>query len=325
MSEYINVDNYQNNIVSVSKRSSLKKSLIKFRKSIGITALALPGFIFLFVFHYIPLYGLILPFKNYKFDLGIIRSPWTGFKNFEFLFQGDTLFRITRNTVCYNLVFIFLGTFISVIFALMLFELGKNYVKVYQTVMFIPYFISWVVAGFAFRALFDMDYGVANHLLALMGKEPIMWYNEPKYWPVILVVTAVWKGLGYGTIIYYAALMGIDSEYYEAATIDGASKLRQAFSISVPMIKPIIIMMIILQIGKIFYSDFGLFYNVTLNSSLLYPTTDVIDTFVYRALIDMGDIGMASAAGLFQSIVGFSLVLFTNFIVKKIDQENALF
>lgn len=158
-----------------------------------------------------------------------------------------------------------------------------------------------------------------------VGKAPILWYSEPQYWPYILVAAAVWKGLGYGSVIYYAALMGIDAEYYDAAKIDGASKFRQAFSISIPMIKPMITMLVILQIGSICYSDFGLFYNVTLNSSLIYQTTDVIDTFVYRSLIDMGDIGMASAAGFFQSIVGFCLVLLTNTIVRRINPENSLF
>ncbi|MCD9024929.1 ABC transporter permease [Cohnella silvisoli] len=295
------------------------------RKNGGLLLLALPGIVVLFIFQYVPLYGLLLPFKDYRYDLGILNSPWTGFDNFTYLFNGNSLQRALRNTLSYNFVFIVLGTSISVFVALLFRELGRGGVKVYQTVLFIPYFISWVVAGFAFRALLDMDYGVLNQVLGWFGQEPIMWYNEAKYWPFILIVAAVWKGLGYSAVIYYAALMGIDSEYYEAAKIDGASRFRQAISISVPMIAPIIIMLVILNIGKIFYSDFGLFYNVTLNSSQLYPTTDVIDTFVYRSLIDMGDLGMASAAGFFQSIVGFVLVLLTNYIVRKVNSDNALF
>ncbi|MDF2921490.1 MAG: sugar transporter permease [Paenibacillaceae bacterium] len=295
------------------------------RRNMGLTLLALPGIALLFLFHYVPLYGLLLPFKQYRFNLGIWKSPWSGLDNFQYLFNGSMLKTVTRNTLGYNMVFIFLGMFVAVTFALLLFELGKHFVKVYQTVLFIPYFISWVVAGFAFRALLDMDYGVFNKLLNNLGLESVMWYNEPRYWPFILVAAEIWKGIGYGAVIYYAALMGIDSEYYEAARIDGAGKLRQAFSISLPMIKPIIIMMMILQVGKIFYSDFGLFYNVTLNSSLLYPATDVIDTYVYRSLIDLGDIGMASAAGFFQSMIGFVLVLTTNGIVRRISKENSLF
>jgi putative aldouronate transport system permease protein len=296
-----------------------------FNKSFNITLLALPGIVLIFIFNYVPLYGLLLPFKNYRFDLGIWNSPWVGLDNFQFLFNGNAIQRALRNTILYNLVFISLGTFVSVVMALMLREISRKFVRVYQTVLFIPYFISWVVAGFAFRALFDMDYGVVNKGLAMLGETPIMWYNEPKYWPFILVIVSIWKGLGYGAVIYYAALMGVDAEYYEAAKIDGAGKLRQALSISIPMIKPIIFILVILQIGRIFYSDFGLFFNVTLNSSQLYPTTDVIDTFVYRSLIDLGDIGMASAAGFFQSTVGFILVLLTNYMAKKFNPENSLF
>ncbi|QJD84961.1 ABC transporter permease [Cohnella herbarum] len=295
------------------------------KKNAGLSMLALPGFLLIIVFNYVPLYGLLLPFKSYRYNLGIWNSPWVGFDNFGFLFNGDALYRVLRNTILYNMTFIVLGTTLSVIIALLLYELSRRFVRAYQTILFIPYFISWVVAGFAFRSLFDMEYGVINRFLVSLGEEPIMWYSDPKYWPYIIVIAAVWKGLGYSSVIYYAALMGIDSEYYDAAKIDGASKIRQAFSISVPMIKPIIIMLVILQIGSICYSDFGLFYNVTLNSSLLYSTTDVIDTFVYRSLIDLGDIGMASAAGFFQSIVGFCLVLVTNTVVKKINPENSLF
>ncbi|MFC5402617.1 ABC transporter permease [Cohnella soli] len=296
-----------------------------FKRNMGLSALALPGFLLIVLFNYVPLYGLLLPFKSYRYNLGIWNSPWVGWSNFGFLFHGNVLYRVLRNTIVYNMTFIVLGTLLSVTIALLLYELSRKFVRAYQTMLFIPYFISWVVAGFAFRSLFDMDYGVINRLLVWLGEEPILWYSEPKYWPYILVAAAVWKGIGYGSVIYYAALMGIDAEYYDAARIDGASKIRQALSISVPMIKSIIIMIVILQIGSICYSDFGLFYNVTLNSSLLYPTTDVIDTFVYRSLIDMGDIGMASAAGFFQSIVGFLLVLITNTIVRKINPENSLF
>lgn len=306
-------------------RSRFGKVIKSIRKNSGLTLLALPGIMLLLVFHYVPLYGVLLPFKNYRFDQGIWNSAWSGWSNFEFLFQGDAILRAVRNTIGYNLIFIILGTAISIVLALMLFELNKRFVKVYQTIMFIPYFISWVVAGFAFRALLDMDYGVFNQLLQAIGREPVLWYSEPWVWPYLLVAASVWKGIGYGAVIYYAALMGVDSEYYEAAKIDGAGKLRQMVSISIPMIKPIMMMMIILQIGRMFYSDFGLFYNVTLNSTLLYPTTDVIDTFVYRSLVELGDIGMASAAGLFQSVIGFVLVLITNGIVRKVNAENSLF
>jgi len=302
-----------------------KKLSNNFRGNFSLTLLAMPGIILIFVFHYIPYFGLILPFKNYKINLGFWGSEWVGLSNFRFLFAGDVLYRITRNTILYNLVFIFFGTFCSVITALLLFELGRRSVKVFQTILFLPYFISWVVVSYAFQALLNMDYGVFNKLLEAFGMDIILWYNDAKYWPFIIVAAAVWKGLGYGSVIFYAALMGIDSEYFEAATIDGAGKLRQTISISIPLIKNVIIIMIILQIGRIFYSDFGLFYSVPMNSPLLYPTTDVIETFVFRALTSMGDIGMASAAGFYQAMVGFILVIITNAVVRKVSAESALF
>ena len=296
-----------------------------FMQNLPLTLLALPGIIMIFIFNYIPLYGLILPFKNYRFDLGFFKSSWAGFDNFKFLFNGEAILNATRNTILYNFVFIFLGTCIAVILALMLFELSRKSVKIYQTIIFLPYFVSWVVVAFVANAFLNMDYGAINKIGGLFGMEPILWYNEPKYWPVILVIASIWKGMGYNAVIYYAALMGVDRSYYEAAKIDGAGKLAQMRYISIPMIKPIITILVILGIGRIFYGDFGLFYSVTLNSSLLYSTTDVIDTFVYRSLINLGDIGMASAAGFFQSVVGFILVVTTNYVIKKIDSENALF
>jgi len=296
-----------------------------FRKNLPLTLLALPGIILIFIFQYLPYFGLVLPFINYKVNLGFFGSEWVGLSNFKFLFAGDALFRITRNTILYNLVFIFFGTFCSVTTALLLFELSRRSVKVFQTILFLPYFISWVVVSYALQALLNMEYGVFNKMLEFFGADTILWYNNAKYWPVIIVVAAVWKGLGYGSVIFYAALMGIDQEYFEAATIDGAGKLRQTVSISIPLIKNVIIIMTILQIGRIFYSDFGLFYSVPMNSPLLYPTTDVIETFVYRALTSMGDIGMASAAGFYQAMVGFTLVLITNTVVRKVSAESALF
>lgn len=313
------------NSTSKIKKGRIHLFIKDLRKNGGLLFLAFPGIVLIFIFNYIPLYGLILPFKSFRYDLGFFGSPWIGLRNFEFLFKGNAIFRVVRNTIGYNFLFIILGQFLSVTFGLMLFELGRRSVKVYETILFIPYFISWVVASFAFSALFDMEYGVLNELLSTLGKEPILWYNEPKYWPFILVIVAVWKGLGYNCVIYYAALMGIDQELYEAAKIDGATKIQQIIHISIPMIQQIIVMMVILGIGKILYSDFGLFYNVPLNSALLYPVTDVIDTFVYRSLMDIGDIGMASAAGFSQAVVGFLLVLLTNYIVKKINSENSLF
>lgn len=297
----------------------------RFKKSLPLTMMALPGIIMIFIFCYVPLYGLVLPFKDFKLDLGFLGSEWIGFRNFEFLFRGSDMLIATRNTILYNIVFVFGGPVFSVILALLLFEVSKKSVKLYQTLLLLPYFVSWVVLSYALRGFLDMENGMFNAIIQKFGGEPLMWYMEPKYWPTILIISNIWKGMGYGAVIYYASLMGIDKELFEAAEIDGAGKLKQMWYISVPMLKSIITIMVILNIGKIFYGDFGLFYNMPLNSSILYPTTDVIDTYVFRSMMVMGDIGMSAAAGFFQSVAGFILVITTNYIVKKVDSDNALF
>lgn len=279
----------------------------------------------MFVFNYIPLYGLVLPFKKYDYSLGFFKSPWAGLENFKFLLDNEAVALATRNTILYNVAFIILGTAMSVLIALMLYEMRSGYVKTYQTFLFLPHFISWVVAAYAAKVFLDIDFGMINKFLVSMGKETVAWYNKPGCWPYILIIAEVWKGMGYNAIIYYAALTGTDKSLFEAASIDGAGKLKQIWYISLPSIKPMIIIMTILKIGRIFYGDFGLFYNFTLNSSLLYSTTDIIDTYVYRSLITLGDIGMSSAAGFYQAVLGFILVITTNWIVNKIDSDNALF
>lgn len=304
------------------KKSSKAKT---FKKNLPLLILTLPSVLYLFVFCYIPLYGLVLPFKNYDYSLGFLKSPWAGFDNFKFLLNNESVALATRNTILYNIAFIILGLVMSVAIALMLYEMRAVFVKCYQTILFLPYFISWVVAAYAAKVFLDIDYGLINKILLLWGKEAIAWYNKPECWPVILIIAEIWKGMGYNAIIYYASLMGTDKSLFEAAKIDGAGKLKQIWYISLPSIKPMIIIMTILKIGKIFYGDFGLFYNFTLNSSLLYSTTDIIDTYVYRSLITLGDVGMSSAAGFYQAVLGFILVITTNFIVNKIDSDNALF
>ena len=295
------------------------------RKAAPLTFLALPGILLIALLNYLPMYGLILPFKDYKYNLGFFGSEWAGLKNFTFLFKGDTLVRILRNTVLYNLSFILVGTVAAVGVALLLFELSKRVTVVYQTILFVPYFVSWVVVSYAVLAILDLSRGSLNKMLESLGGAPVLFYNNASYWPGILLTVAVWKGLGYSSVIYYAALMGVSPEYYEAAIIDGASRWQRARYISIPSIRNIVVMIAIMNIGKIFYGDFGLFYNVPLNSPLLYRTTDVIDTFVYRSLTSMGDIGMASAAGFFQSACGFLLVLITNTVVRRLSEESALF
>lgn len=308
----------------IKKQSNYKRKS-RFVKTLPLTMMAFPGILLLFVFNYIPLYGLLLPFKDYKVSKGFFGSSWVGLKNFKFLFNSDTVLVATRNTILYNLVFIAVGTSVAVMLAILMFELSRRKVKTYQTVLMLPHFISMVVVAYIVNAILDMDSGVLNVFRNKMGLEPIMWYNDPRYWPVILVLTNLWKTVGYNMVIYYAALMGLDMECFEAATVDGASWWQKVRHITIPGIKSMIVIMVLLSVGNILRGDFGLFYNVPLNSSLLYPTTDVIDTFVYRALMDLGDIGMAAAAGFYQTVIGFILVLSANLITKKINPENALF
>lgn len=302
-----------------------KRSWFYFKKNLPLTLLALPAVVFLFIFKYIPMYGLVLPFKDFNYADGLIKSPWAGLKNFEYLFTSEDALSATRNTILYNLVFIFAGLVAAVGVALILFEMSKNVVKVSQTLLLLPFFISYVVVSYAVNGIFDMNNGLANNLLEMFGREPIMWYNDPKYWPVIITVTALWKGMGYGGLVYYASLMGTNLELYEAARVDGAGKLKQIWHVSLPSLRPMISLMLILDFGKILSTDFGLFYNVPQNSPLLYETTDVLSTFTYRALMSVGDIGMSSAASFYQAVIGFFLILLCNGIVKKLSPENSMF
>lgn len=287
--------------------------------------LAVPGLAFLIAFNYVPLFGLIIPFKKMDYAKGILGSDWVGLKNFEFFFQSQDAFRITRNTICLNLLFISVTIFLSVLLAVLLFERSKRQVKVFQTAMFVPYFISWVVGGYILYALISPQLGVLPNMIKDAGGVSPSFYFEPKYWPAILLIAYFWKNVGYMTLMFYTALMSIDISYLEAASIDGANRLQRTLRITIPFIAPTIVMITLLQIGKIFYSDFGMFYFLTKDSGALYPVADVIDTYVYRALRVSGDIGMASAVGLYQSLVGFILVLISNYTVKRFDKDYGIF
>lgn len=304
------------------KRSRWKQ-LVKYR---SIFLLTLPGILLILTFQYAPLVlGAILPFKDVNYRLGIWKSPWVGFENFKFLFSSDAAWRITRNTVFLNFLFIVTVLIGSVFCALCLYQVSKKWVKTYQTVLFFPYFISWVVGSYVLLALLDMDNGFVNSILQFFGHEPILWYNESKYWPVIMALANLWKNIGYYTIIYYTGLLGINEEYYEAAKIDGATRIQQIKYITLPLLKPVVITLLLLQLSKIFFGNFDMLYNLTMDSPALYATTDVIDTYVYRSLRVMGDLGMSSAAGLYQSVVGFGIVMGVNGIIRKVDKESAMF
>ena len=293
--------------------------------NLGLMALAIPGMIFLIGFYYVPLFGLIIPFKRMDVAKGIFKSPWVGFKNFEFFFRSPDVWTVTRNTIGLNAIFISITLITSVILALMLFELSERKVKVFQTSMFVPYFISWVVGGYIIYALLSPDLGVIPNLLEKLGREAPNFYNEPKYWTSILSLSYVWKHIGYNTLLFYATLMGMDVALFEAASIDGATRFQRTKGICIPHLMPTIILMTMLMIGKIFYADFGMFYFLPRNSGMLYGVTDVIDTYVFRALRVTGNIGMASAIGLYQSVVGFILVLVSNFLVKRYNKDYSIF
>ncbi len=291
----------------------------------SLAGLAVPGLIFLLIFNYLPLFGIILPFKQLDYSKGILGSDWVGFKNFEFFFKSQDAWRITRNTLVLNFLFITITLVLAIVLALLMYELPKGRVKIYQTCLFVPYFISWIVVSYILYALINPQSGMIPHVLKEFGMKVPNFYHEKKYWTFILVVAYVWKNIGYMTLMFYSALLGMDSTYTEAAELDGANKFQVAWNISLPYIRPVVIMMLLLQIGKIFYADFVMFYFLTRDSGTLYAVTDVIDTYVYRALRVTGNLGMSSAAGLYQSVVGFILVLTSNKIVRKVDEDSAMF
>ena len=272
----------------------------KFKRWVPLYLMMAPGLIYLFINNYMPMAGLVVAFKNYNVVDGIFGSPWAGLSNFTYLFNDA--WTITRNTLLYNIVFIIINLILGIAF------------------------MSIVIVSYITFAFFSGDNGMLNKtILPFFGKEAINWYSESKYWPVILVIVNTWKGVGYGCLIYISSISGIDPSFYEAAELDGASKWKQIRYITLPSIMPSVITLTLLNIGRIFYSDFGLFYQVTQNSGQLYDTTNVIDTYVYRALLQSGNIGMASAAGFYQSIVGFACVLLANVVVRKLSPENAMF
>jgi putative aldouronate transport system permease protein len=304
-----------------------QRRINKFKKYLPFFLMAAPGLIYLIVNNYLPMIGLVVAFKNVDYSVGILNSPWYGFKNFEYLFKTADAFIITRNTILYNAAFIVINTTMAVTVAILLNEIrNKASLRIYQSLILLPYLISMVVVAYLVYSLLSSDTGFINKtIMPMLGLKPVTWYVQPKYWPFILPIVSVWKGVGFYCIVYLASIVGIDKQYYEAATLDGASQWQQIRRITLPLLVPVITIMVLFAIGRIFYSDFGLFYQVPMNSGPLYPTTNVIDTYVYRGLLQLGDIGMSSAAGMYQSIVGFVLVILSNLAVRKFNHENALF
>ncbi|WP_246552244.1 ABC transporter permease [Vallitalea pronyensis] len=286
----------------------------------------IPGLAVMLVNSYMPMFGIVLAFKNLDNYGNIFGGKWIWFDNFKYLFGSSQAYYITRNTLLYNIVFILIGSTIAVILAIALSEiLNRKLAKFYQSVFFLPYFLSWVVVSYLVFSILSSDMGALNNLLKSLGLEPINWYVSPKFWPGILISVNTWKWTGYDCVIYLAAIVGIDKSYYEAAAVDGASRFQQIRKVTIPMLVPLVIILTLMKIGRIFYTDMGLFYTVPRNMGILYKATSTIDTYVYRALSQTGDLGMAAAAGFYQAVLGFILVMTFNTIVRRIDKESALF
>lgn len=295
--------------------------------------------IVIFIMNYIPMFGIIIAFKNYNYRDGILGSPWNGLANFEFFFKSDIAWRLIRNTIGNNFLFIVTGIICALAVAILLFEIKSRLAtKIFQTILITPYFMSWVIVAYMVLAILNTNAGYLNQILMAFGINGgvvdgkvvgIDWYNKPNAWPIILMVCSVWKNVGMDSVIYYASLMGIDTSLFEAAEVDGANKWQKILHITVPSLIPIITINTILKIGGIFQADFGLFYNVTQDgaSGQLYSTTDVINTYTFRAFKDGtgNSYGQSSAVSLMQSLVGIAMVLLTNAASKKIDKDLGLF
>lgn len=309
--------------MQTKRRKGFFKKLYKYRVYLLMLA---PAVIYTLIFAYYPMTGVVMAFKKYNYAGGIWGSPWNGFDNFAFFFKSGQAGIVTRNTVLYNLAFILVGTFTQVAVAVFLTEIrGKRFRKVSQSMMFLPYFISWVIVGVMAFNIFSSDYGFINRLITLFGGEKISFYTNPQYWPFILIFFNVWKGVGYGSVMYLAAIMGIDTSVYEAAAIDGANVFQRIFKVTIPMIMPTMIILLLMSVGGIFKGNFDLFYNLVGNNGLLYNYTDVIDTLAMRALISSNDFGMSAAIGLFQSVLCLITVTVVNKLVSVYDRDYALF
>ncbi|MDR1971921.1 MAG: ABC transporter permease subunit [Treponema sp.] len=287
----------------------------------------IPGIVYFIINNYIPMFGIVIAFKRYNVNAGIYGSPWYGLQNFKYLFGTAQAFIIIRNTLLYNIAFIIVNTIVAITLAIIISDVISTPLrKIYQSAILFPFLISIVVVSYIVFAFLSHENGMLNKsVLPALGLDTVQWYTETKYWPFILILVNCWKTVGYGTLIYIAGIAGIDKAFYEAAEIDGAGKWQQICKITIPCLVPSIITILLVSIGRIFYSDFGLFYQVPQNSGSLFAVTNTIDTYVYRALISSGGIGRSAAAGVFQSIVGFTLVFSSNTIVRKISSDNALF
>ena len=308
-----------------AKAPALFKSLVRDR---SLLLLALPGALLMFLFSYLPLAGVLIAFKDFKFGTGIFGSAWQKpiYYNFIYLFTSTGTLRATVNTLSLNCVFIVSGVLAAVVFALLLNEIvSVRYRKLVQSFSFLPYFMSWIVVGVFVYGIFSEQGGALNGLIMSLGGKRMDWYTSPEYWPAILLGVTIWKFVGYNAVIYLATITGIDPTIFEAAQIDGANRMQQALRITLPMLLPTMTILVLLQIGRIMNADFGMFYGIVGDNSILYPTTDVLDTFIYRNLRKLGDIGMSSAASLYQSVISFALLLLCNGLARKMQGASSLF
>jgi len=304
-------------------RHSFRKRVFTHRT---LLLMLLPAALHVILFSYLPMGGVVLAFKQFQYTLGIWGSPWVGFENFRYFFQSGEAFQVTRNTVLYNLAFIGIVTAAQITAAVFLSEIGsKFFKKLTQSVMFLPFFISWVIVGSIVYNIFNFEHGLLNSVLAWFGAAPVNVYGEPGVWKYLIVFFKLWKELGYGTVIYLAAIISIDSEMYDAGKIDGANMFQRIRYIMIPSIMPVIVILFLLSVGQVFRGDFGLFYQLIGDNGALFAQTDVIDTFVFRSLLRSSEIGMAAAAGFYQSVMCFATILLVNFTVKRVKDDYALF
>jgi putative aldouronate transport system permease protein len=286
----------------------------------------LPVAVYYILFAYVPMLGIVVAFKDFNYRDGILFSPWNGVDNFRYFFVSGKALQVTTNTIMYNIVFLAIYTIFSIMVAIMISELASRiFKKVSQSFMFLPYFISWVVVSAFMYNFFNYDYGLVNNFLKAMGNEPVNIYSEPSYWYILLPALYLWKWVGFGSVLYLSAISGIDQECYEAATIDGANMFQKIFKITLPLLKPTVVILLLLGVGRILRGEFDMFYNLIGNNGLLIDSTDIIDTLVFRSLLGTQDFGMASAAGFYQSVLCFAIIMIVNTIVRKVDSESALF
>lgn len=306
----------------------LKGFTLEMRNNWQMYIMGVPAVAMFILFNYMPIAGIIIAFKNFNFKKGIFLSPWVQplFKNFEVVVGNSQAWDAIRNTVILNALFIVTGTIAALALAVMLNEIkNRAFRKVTQSITFLPFFISWVVVGLFATFILDYDNGFINQVLTALGLQKVLFFQEPAYWPFILAFVSIWKGVGYSSVIYLATMAGFSEEYYEAARIDGASRMQEIMKITLPLLYPTVIILTLLAIGNIMRSDFGMFYFVTADSGALYPTTDVIDTFVYRGLRVTGNIGISSATGMFQSVTSLVFVLCFNWIANRYQEGYGLF